>query len=96
MRKQLYISGLFALIYILLGSLEVQFDLGLSRYIDGIRDGLDLYLVFPSHASGTWLCFILGGNDLYFWIGQLVGLVLFWLAFYQVGSVLKSLSRSRG
>lgn len=73
---------LISLIYILIGVYDYYSSLSISKYFDSIKDDLGMELIFPSNMFGILLrrygAFILE-TDAFFWIGQIIGLTLYFL-----------------
>lgn len=91
MKKRLTQSFLFAFIYVSLGTWELLGDIGLSEKVNNIIDGLDLYLVYPSHIIGSLLWWMIGGvkpETIYIaWIGQILNFLLFAGIFFIMTSI---------
>jgi hypothetical protein len=79
--NQFKISLLLALAYTAIGTYEIMFDGNISRQIDQMSDGLDLYVVFPSHLFGS-MFWLITDSSVFGWVGQLIGLVFWTILIY--------------
>jgi hypothetical protein len=85
-----------SLFYVSLGTYDLLLsDMQLSKFLDGISDGLDDKILLPSNIIGGMTWWILGSfvynTKLWGWLGQILNLFIIWLILYVLFKVIKSI-----